>query len=178
MRNRLLTVAGALVLLAVFGKFFARPLLAQVRAALVLNVDDPGRVAYQSVLEGNTGTNCFGNGGGCRFQFPVVPSGHRLVIQHVSAEIVANANGVPASVGVGPVTDGINALVFYATVQSGSFIQFDQPVLVYVDAGQIPQVLIIPINGVDAGSPNIGQIATLFGYMLDCSAGPCAAIAH
>jgi len=152
--------------------------MAQVRAAFVLNVDDPGRIAYQSILQVSNSTNCFATGGGCTFQFPVVPSGHRLVIQHVSANITANANGVPAFVAVGPVAGGVLPSNFYATVQRGSFIDFDQPVLVYVDAGQIPEVIVIPVNGVLTGCPNCGQVAALSGYMLDCSAGPCAAIAH
>jgi hypothetical protein len=43
MRNKILAFAGVLALLGVVGKFYATPLLAQARAALVQNVDEPGR---------------------------------------------------------------------------------------------------------------------------------------
>ena len=47
MKNRLITMAGALALLAVVGKFYATPALAKlVRAALVKNVDEKGRSPY------------------------------------------------------------------------------------------------------------------------------------
>ncbi len=42
MKNRLLTFAGALALLAVLGHFYAVPLMAQVRAALVKNTGRAG----------------------------------------------------------------------------------------------------------------------------------------
>ena len=45
MKNRLLTFAGALVLLAVLGSYYAKPLLATV-AALVQDRDSKGRNVY------------------------------------------------------------------------------------------------------------------------------------
>ena len=47
MKNKLLTLTGALALLTTFGHFFGKPLLVQVRAALVQNMDEPGRHPYQ-----------------------------------------------------------------------------------------------------------------------------------
>jgi hypothetical protein len=54
MKNRLLALAGALALLAVLGEFCTKPVVAQVRAALVANVDEPTRSPYQVVSD----TNC------------------------------------------------------------------------------------------------------------------------
>jgi hypothetical protein len=72
MRNRLLTLAGALALIAVLGHFYAKPLLAQVRAALVQNVDEPGRnpipLGFLSVI------------GNSEADFSV-PAGKRYVIE-------------------------------------------------------------------------------------------------
>jgi hypothetical protein len=48
MKNRLLTLAAGLASIAMAGKFFAVPLLAQARAALVQSVDEHGRIPYQS----------------------------------------------------------------------------------------------------------------------------------
>jgi hypothetical protein len=50
--------------------------------ALTSSVDDPGRVAYQSI----TGQVC-ANPNQCVVDFPAVPQGHRLVIQHVSGSV-------------------------------------------------------------------------------------------
>ncbi len=47
MKHRLLTMAGGLVLFAVLGKFVAVPAIAQVRAALVRDIDNPARNAFQ-----------------------------------------------------------------------------------------------------------------------------------
>ena len=47
MKNRMMTLAGTLPLLAVLGNLSVPPLLAQVRPALVKNVDEPGRSPYQ-----------------------------------------------------------------------------------------------------------------------------------
>jgi hypothetical protein len=50
---------------------FAAPPVAEVR-----NIDDPGRIPYQSAQRISAGQDTF--------IFPVVPAGDRLVIQHVS----------------------------------------------------------------------------------------------
>jgi hypothetical protein len=47
MKNRLLTLAGVLALLAVVGKFYAEPVWAQARAALVKNIDERGRNPFR-----------------------------------------------------------------------------------------------------------------------------------
>src|SRR5262249_59509234 len=50
----------------------------------VLNVNDPGRVPYQSVVSGN-GNSCVVQNL-CLGVFPTIPGGHRLVIQHASMQ--------------------------------------------------------------------------------------------
>jgi hypothetical protein len=78
MKNRLLALAGALLLLLTLGRFFAKPLLAQVRAALVQNVDEPGRNPYQETRVATCGLNI------CDLTFATVPQGKRLVLTNVS----------------------------------------------------------------------------------------------
>jgi hypothetical protein len=89
MKNRLLTMAGALALLAVVGKFYALPAIAQtIRAALVQDRDSPARQAftYSTQLPFKTG----------EVLFPSVPAGKRRVINGVYV--------VATSVGACPTT--------------------------------------------------------------------------
>jgi hypothetical protein len=73
MKNRLITLAGGLVLLAVAGKF-ATPAIAQaVRAALVRDIDNPARNAVQFELYGYYGSTDY-----------IVPAGKTLVIEDVA----------------------------------------------------------------------------------------------
>jgi hypothetical protein len=85
MKNRLLTFAGALALLAVIGKFYAPPLMAQVRAALVQDVDQPARAPFQVTVPVNW--NNF-----TTTAVPI-PSGKRLVIDYVSVDGAAGTTG-------------------------------------------------------------------------------------
>jgi hypothetical protein len=70
-------------LLAVIGKFYAEPLWAQARAALVKNIDERGRVPFQAT--GACSAPSFP--GSCDVIFSAVPSGKRLVIEHVNVDI-------------------------------------------------------------------------------------------
>ena len=81
MRQKLLAMAGALALLAVLGKYYAQPVLAQVRAALVQDVDNAAR---HFVRLSFTARQPFGEGGQflCS-DFYTVPSGQRLVVDNV-----------------------------------------------------------------------------------------------
>src|SRR4051794_5555369 len=81
MKNRLLTLAGALALAAVLGKFYAVPALAQVRAALVQDRDNPARSYYQTL-----NLSCGYAATICATDLAVVPAGKRLVIKSVSGE--------------------------------------------------------------------------------------------
>src|SRR5215813_9628278 len=81
MKNRLITLAAALGLIAVIGRYYALPVVAQtIRAALLANVDEEGRVPYRaSIFLSCTNVDCIG-------QFPIVPTGKRLVVKHVFAQ--------------------------------------------------------------------------------------------
>lgn len=79
MKTRAWQIAGVLALVGVLGKFYAPPLMAQVRAALVQDRDAVGRNLYQAVLSCNNTNNP------CVITFPAVPAGKRLIITQVSA---------------------------------------------------------------------------------------------
>jgi hypothetical protein len=128
----------------------------------VRDVDDPGRIPYQSFQNASAGQR--------EFDFPAVPAGHRLVIQHVSGDM--NLEFTPNQVEVLVVATG-GASSFFAPF-SNTFVKFDQPVQLYVEAGDAPIVGVLGNNGVD---PTSRGFLTLTGYLLDCAATPCAKIA-
>lgn len=81
-------VLGSCILLSLvtLGKVFERPLLAQIRAALTQNIDEPGRNPYQESYFSYL-NDCAAASKFCNFNFSVVPAGKRLVITHVSAYV-------------------------------------------------------------------------------------------
>lgn len=72
MKNRLITLAFGLALVALLGHFYAKPLLAQVRAAVIQNMDEPGRNSFQIKLFTDDGT------GVASF---TVPAGKRYIVE-------------------------------------------------------------------------------------------------
>jgi hypothetical protein len=93
MKNRLFTLAGLLVVLAVLGRFYAEPLYAQVRAALVQNTDEPGRNPFVVSSTSTTG-------------FWVVPAGKRYVIETLSASCSVDNTGFLSSIRLSAVAGG------------------------------------------------------------------------
>jgi hypothetical protein len=163
MKNRLWTLAGALALLAVLGKFYAVPLVAQVRAAIVQDRDAKARNFYQSVQ------SCFNVNNPCVIDFPAVPTGKRLIIEQVSA--VATLPTAAAGTidlielrGAG----GSNVFQFLpVTASIGNFggqVQYatNQTVLAAYDAGQIPEVDTFVASG-----STFTVLASISGYMID-----------
>jgi hypothetical protein len=135
---------------------------------LALNVNDPGRIPYQSVVLANCSTR------ECVASFPAVPANHRLVIQHF-AGVISFISGGPSNV-IATVQSGDGSLagsVVTATAPTSNGLEtvFDLPVLLYSDAGQVPMAF---VEGANVSKPSI----TLTGYMLDCTIAPCAPIAH
>jgi hypothetical protein len=85
MKNRLLTFAGALAVLAILGKFYAVPLIAQVKAAIVQDRDNPARQPFNffSVAQGAASGNQFV----ASATLPAVPAGKRRVIVNFFANV-------------------------------------------------------------------------------------------
>jgi hypothetical protein len=151
-------------------------LVSPIHAALaapsqVSNIDEPGRIPYQSVQAGKAGAQFV-------FQFPSVPAGHRLVIQHVS--------GFNLSFQLTP-SQHVRVRLFFAdggTAVGTSFfvpfseqsVAFDQSVQLYAQAGDAPLVTVEADNAKDPTFD--GGLVVLTGYLVDCNAAPCAAIAQ
>ena len=87
---------GALALLAALGHFYAKPLLAQVRAALIQNVDEPARNPF-SLSDSNVGSEDFWK----------VPPGKRYVIEQYTAYCETSSTGQVTSAAIS-VTKGGN----------------------------------------------------------------------
>jgi|GEM_PF-3574193 len=159
---------GAAVFATLAGlAMLASPIHGAFGATEVRNDDDPGRIPYQSVVQQGTAGQLF------KFGFPAVPAGHRLVIQHISGGLLFQAP--PShSAQVEVTVNGQIAASFFAPFILTS-VKFDQPVQLYVDAGEVPTVVVEGDNGL---VPAVRGSLILTGYLLDCTAAPCAPIAQ
>jgi len=172
MKNKLPTVAAALVLIAAFGGFSALPLHAQARAALIQNVDEHGRIPYQATGTSNTCNGLLQ----CDVFFPAVPNNKRLVITHFDAFVSVNNTGSLIALSLSTATSNAKAYPEFMTgAQVGgaggvsTFIS-SRAVLFYADAGAAP---VVHFNATATVFP---VSLTLTGYLLDCTNG-CAAMA-
>ena len=161
MKNKLITLAGALALAAVLGKFYAVPAFGQVRAALMQDRDSKARNYYQTY-----NLSCGYAVSICSVDLPVVPAGKRLVIEHISGE----ADTIGA-------TDLYRASLWVKNQWASAYLEFgsanltpnnlyarpfNQAVFATFDAGQTPQ-LTLQATG---ASPFAWQ-AVITGYMVD-----------
>ena len=160
MKNRLLTFAGILAILAVIGKFYAVPVIAQVRAAIVQDRDSQARNFYQVVVSNGPCT------GTCVVSFPVVPAGKRLIVQQVSTLVTFSSAGAGAPADIE--LRGGSVFQFLpitpAPANFGSQTQYlaHAGVLAAYDSGQNPSV--------DAFVPSASAysaLASISGYMID-----------
>ena len=136
------------------------------QATQVRNIDDPGRIPYQSTVVAKAGAQF-------EFSFSAVPAGHRLVIQHISSAGLTFTFTPQRHVQVKAFGgDGTTGFFAQFSLQSTAF---DQPILLYVDAGDSPFVVVEADNGTDPALS--GGSLTLTGYLLDCNAAPCTPIA-
>jgi hypothetical protein len=158
MKNRLLTLAGALALMAVLGKFYAVPVLAQVRAALVKNIDEHGRIPYSQHL------NCQNTGSAeCNATFFTVPANKRLVIEHVNGFVGTFTN----LAAVNFFGNGTTQNIFFqlqGTNGGNNIYVANEPFLTYFEAGQTPEYFV----GVNQGGfVFITSGVTITGYLVD-----------
>jgi hypothetical protein len=140
--------------------------------AITSTMDEPGRIPYQSVM--NT-AQCGGTNY-CYFQFGPVPAGHRLVITQVAGlNFFGNVSG-PISFDVGLLGPGSFQAGWLPVVRPTNLSLYNYPITVYVDAGQSFRFAAEVFGALF--STSLDQQATITGYMLDCTAAPCAAVAQ
>jgi hypothetical protein len=187
--NRTVCILAAISTLAAVGTFTAKPLMAQIKAALVQDIDEPGRIPYQSIAVfsqgggGCVGPNCFSCSGNlCSLNFAPVPSNKRLVVTSVLGEVYVDTPGVLQPIQLGR--------VFIPTVlQTGTFpgagagsdniigINAAASMLTPIDGGNIPTINMVSTTPFSASNGLTNGQMTITGYLVDCSAvGSCSAI--
>jgi hypothetical protein len=93
MTKRLVSFSSVLLLLATLGHFYAKPLMAQIKAALVQNVDEPGRNPYLSTAQ--LAPICVQQGSdNCVLVFAAPPAGKRLVLTNITGNIYPQTPGI------------------------------------------------------------------------------------
>jgi hypothetical protein len=162
MKNKLLMGAAALALLGTLGHFSAKPLLAQIRAALVKNIDERGRTPY--MVQVTCGTP--GVAAQCESDFPVVPANKRFVVEYVNGSLSAGQNNFQGAFLNVP-SAGLNQFRLLAhfdgNINTRDLYTISMPVVFYYEPGQAPSVVLVAVT-----SPGVlfGTI-TLSGYLVD-----------
>jgi hypothetical protein len=189
MQKHLIVVGAAVVTAAVISLFSARRIEAQYASpvqvknsaaapALTSRIDERGRIPYQSIAFKST---CPGFSECIFDNFAVVPSGHRLVITQLSAKFGIGPASPDTTLQV-DLTGGNSTTGFdhswTVPMPANLFAVLFQPVTAYVDGGQT--FFVSAQLGSASGSPKFSTAAgvTVAGYLLDCTAAPCASIAH
>ena len=142
------------------------------------NVDDPGRTPYESPAQCVVGNN----NSLCSAIFGAVPPNHRLVVQHVSPNVIVSPNigvvSVAVSRGLFNTFSNFTMTVSPISITSG-MANSDKPVLGYLDAGdRVTVTAIMYSDRVSDASVIAGGEVVISGYLLDCSVAPCAPIAR
>jgi len=133
--------------------------------ALTSSVDDPGRIPYQAIISNN---NCRG-ATECTLSLPMVPQGHRLVIQHINANF--SISPAPTIAGVDLDINNSYTASFISPTING-FNILDQSVQFYVDGGNTASFFEFV-----TGTTLVFPVITVTGYLLDCTVNQCAPIA-
>jgi hypothetical protein len=141
-----------------------------------LSVTDPGRIAYQAELS----TVLSSADTTIALNSTNVPTGHRVVIQHIAVEF--SFTGVPNGVEVAAISNVTPASHFFAPVLQQAPSPFyvaglDQPVLFYIESGTSATVVAVVYGSAAEFLTNSSQIVVLTGYELDCTVATCAPIA-
>ena len=145
---------------------------AQTRAALVKNVDEPGRTPYQTMVDFDPNPPVC-SGAICIIRFPAVPAGKRLVVEHVSVLVGVSGGGQPSFLAFGDfavVNSNNIAIITPVFANTGinmggvMFWALDRPVRVYFEAGAVPKLkLILSTNPAFVGE------ASVVGYLIDAT---------
>ena len=176
-RRTLAGMAAGMAGLSVIGSYTAKPLWAQIKAALVENIDEPGRNPFHADRsftsnEPSPGLSCINNF--CTITYGVVPGGKRLVITNVTGTLFVDTPGSVVSVSlydsnsVNPLSTTLVPVSTQAgTAFSSNVIGVNAAVLAYFDAGNQPTIVVhttAPIS--QAGFVGTSEIA-LSGYYIN-----------
>jgi len=145
-----------------FAAFAATAALAQPKPALVKDVDQPARSMYQETA---SETSSYTGQVTCQLSFATVPAGKRLVVQWINVFYPLLSTSGDSDVqlySVLGVQPQATAFLFQPGPNAGAtgLRTVNAGVLMYVDAGAFPTMLIVAENTTFNGS----VLATLSGY--------------
>lgn len=160
MKNRALAGITILGFSMIVGHFGAKPLLAQIRAALVKNVDEPGRIPYQASASCPSTIH-----GDCVALLTPVPDGKRLVVQHAS--VLRQCITIPCAGSFFGVRSHNHSLLtgpaayISSPTLTNTDVSVDQDIRLYLEAGDIPTV------EMGFGEGESFASFTITGYLID-----------
>ena len=158
--NYVCMAAGFAILVFTISALTPGSALAQiVKAALVKNVDEKGRVPYSFTQF------CVNNiENVCVVTTAAVPNNRRLVIEHISAEVEIGGGGISGyRLSVNGIETAFFAPTLVATPSFGQRYALNQPALVYAEAGQTTSV---SLTGSTIAT-FVRQTVVLTGYLVD-----------
>jgi hypothetical protein len=153
--HSILAIAAALVSLLPAAIHAQKP-------ALIQNIDEKGRNPYYELENGICGSNP----SYCNIRFRTVPAGYRLVITYVSA--FYSSTSTPGDVSYAYVNSGglsqaggytYQVYLPAATANGGNYYTYSSSVIVYVEAGQTPALVLL--NGANASGSISGYLVAL-----------------
>lgn len=149
--------AAAMVLVALFGKFYAVPAMAQaVSAMLIRNVDEKGRAPYMHYAV----RVCQGDAI-CDLHFPAVPEGKRLVVEHVNGGVSFAANTLRFTALVAP--QNTQFLLPARRITDPNLMIVNEAVLAFFESGQSPVFRV----GLSSTTDTTPINAAISGYLVD-----------
>jgi hypothetical protein len=168
MKTKLFALAGALAFVMLLGHYYAKPVLAQIRAALVQNVDEPGRNPYQESSPCTFGIS----NQSCTLQFSAVPAGKRLVLTNIGGSINVMNGVFPIGTIASSLVGSQNAFVPFTAVRGAPngvcggclTVYFDQQVRAYFGPGEVPNGMLEVHN---QGAFTNGGPLVLSGYFVN-----------
>ena len=171
---------GTVGLIALLGlvTIGGREAIAQIRAALVKNVDEPGRTPYKTISGILPGSGCFsgdcanftGSSQVAQWDLPPVPAGKRLVVEMVSGGLT---DGTSRTILV-ELRNGKGGIIYdnlkwlfggpYGLGTSFNSTVFSQKLFATFEPGEVPTFRV-------SATPNLGGyfVIKLEGYLIDAT---------
>jgi hypothetical protein len=160
MKKTIVILTAGCALIATLAHHYAKPVMAQVRAAITQNIDERGRNPYLQQ------SACSQDSIECTITFPAVPANTRLVVEHVNV-IVNSATPLAAVYIYQPEYAMSPLLTLQGKDGSGNNIYVaNQPFLTYYSAGQTP-IASVDAQFAQSGGYYVGAVITLTGYLVN-----------
>ena len=167
-------LAAGVAPLVTVANYTAKPLIAQIKAALVQNVDEPGRNPYTSTVffASDLFSSCAGVE--CRVNFAPVPVGKRLVATSLVGNIYVETPGVvgstllfPLGNALGGTTLSVPTLPPAGPASGANVIGVSVQLTAYFEQGFTPEMVIDATNSISPHRNGLTEgVLTLTGYLV------------